>query len=78
MENILFMLLMAVLFALIIGLFFAFGVVLGSSGKLHTKDNKNRTETKTTDKTVAEKKAVKEWKKFLQYDGSTPQEVIDR
>ena len=72
------LLLIVIIIALILLLIFALGVVLGASGKLYGLIKKSHTESKQTKKTVEEKKHIKAWNKFLQYDGSSPQDVIDR
>ncbi len=72
------LLLIVIVIALILLLIFALGVVLGASGKLYYFVKESHTKPKQSEKTVTEKKTVKYWKRFLMYDGSTPQEVIDR
>ena len=71
------LLLMVIITALILLLIFALGVFLGASGKLYAFVKKSHTEPKSTKKTAEEKKHIKAWNKFLKYDGSTPQDVID-
>lgn len=72
------LLLIVIITALILLLIFALGVFLGASGKLYAFVKKSHTEPKNTEKTVKEKKHIKGWNNFLQYDGSTPQDVIER
>ncbi len=77
MSNTTFMILVIIcflLFALITFSLFAIGFLIGYKAEdIREKKNLQLRSNKIIEETIEEKKAKKEWKRFLEYDGSAPQ-----
>lgn len=76
MSNTTFMILVIIcflLFALITFSLFAIGFLIGyKTEDICEKKKIQMRNNKITEETIEEKKAKKDWKRFLEYDGSTP------
>lgn len=72
------MILIIMIISLILLSIFIVGIIVGQSGKFKIFNNKNFSEVRTSDKTAAQKRIERDWNKFLRYNGSLSEEIINR